>query len=100
MCRGRPIESGDHRRVAGDRRGRMKEMRVETVDVRRQLGCEDQSLAEAADAVWAPVAPQVSKESSPRSAVARMPASAQPSTPDAKRLLIEVFRKVEQLGVD
>src|SRR5439155_14604989 len=51
MRRRRPIELRDHRRIAGHRRGRMKEMRVKMADIRWQLRREDQSLAEAADAV-------------------------------------------------
>ena len=71
---------------------------MQPVDIRRQLGRQNQRLAEAADAVWRRVAAEIGEPGAPRGPVAGQAPRLAPAAPNPQRLLVEVFRQVQKLG--
>ncbi len=61
MRRAAPRQPEQHGSVARHGRGRVQEMRVQPLDIARQLGGEHQRLPEAADAIRGRVASEVAQ---------------------------------------
>ena len=99
-----PGEPAQQRRIAGHRRGRMQEMRVQVDDVVRQLGRQHEGLPDAANPVARGVAPEVAPPRGDGGAVSGKAARMAPPAEDAHRLVVQVLRQVDDrrpdLGVD
>ena len=73
---------------------------MKMVNIRRELRRQYHSLAETADTVGGRVASQIGEPSPQREAIPGASTRAPPAAPETARLLIEIFRKIEQRGTD
>src|SRR5262249_26268713 len=74
MCRGCPAGPGDYAGIPGQGGGRMQKMGMQPGNIGREFSRQPQCLAEAADAIWGWVTPQIRKPSCPRPTVAALSA--------------------------
>jgi hypothetical protein len=77
----------------------MQEMGVQPLDAGRQLGRQHQRLAPAAQPVGRRIAPQVGEEPRTRCRIARQAPRLQPAGPDAARIVLEVFRQIDDAAL-
>ena len=78
----------------------MQKMCVNMADVVRQLGCQHQCLAEAADAIRSRFAFQVGKPGAQRRGVSGQSARLQPAAPNPGQFPMQVFGEIEQRRAD
>ncbi len=98
--RDRPDEAAEQGRIPGNRCRGVQEMRVQPIDIGRQLGGQHQRLAEAPNPVRGRIAAQIGEPSAARAAIARPAPQPEPSAPDPARLAVEIFRQIEHSGAD
>ncbi len=78
----------------------MQKMCVNMTDIVRQLSCQHQCLAEAADAVRGRIASQVGEPGRQRHGVSGQSARLPPAAPNPANFPMQVFREIEQRRSD
>src|SRR5262249_8680761 len=79
--------------------GGVQKMRVKMADVVWQLGSHHQRLAKATNPVRRQISTQVGEPCRPRRLIAAIPPATQPATPNPDRLLIKIFRQIQNGSV-
>ena len=96
----RPADPADRRGIARHRGRRVQIMGVQPADVVGQLMGKDAGLTEAPVAVGGRVAPQIGLEHRPRRLIARLPLGKGAAGPHPRRIVLQIFRQIEDLGID
>ncbi len=89
-----PGQAGQMGGIAGNRGRGMQIMHVEQADIGRQLGRQNQRLAEAADPVGARIAAQIAQPQSARGGIARPVADRLPGPAHPRRRVLQIFRQI------
>src|SRR5262249_52922389 len=98
--RAAPREPAHQCRVARDRGGRVKEVRMKGGDARRHLGGQNKRLAETADAIARRIATEIAPPRGSRFAETWKSARTKPRSKDPRRVVMQIFGKVDDRRLD